>query len=64
MSKPEDISVILGRIRENAERIVNMHEGHQHCEDIDRAQRILELVEQAQKVVLEAQLTASLGGKR
>ncbi len=36
--KPEDISVILGRIRENAERIVSMHDGHQHCEDIDRAQ--------------------------
>ncbi len=66
MSNPEDISVILGRIRTVAEGIVErgsrlsrksattslMHE--------QDAQRILELVEQAQEVTLQSQLEASL----
>ncbi len=61
MSKPEDISVILGRIREKAEqiierRVVSDRDGENHLDGI----RILELIEQAQKVVLEAQLEASL----
>ncbi len=63
--KPEDISVLLGRIRTTAERVVTREKrlcDHAEIVALDQmdALSILELIEQAQKVVLEAQLSASI----
>ncbi len=68
MSKSEDIAVILGRIRTVAEGIEKRNievaaDAERSMDDFNASQRILELIEQAQKVVLEAQLEASLKAK-
>ncbi len=65
MSKSEDIAVILGRIRTVAEGIEKRNievaaDVERSMDDFNASQRILELVETAQKVVLEEQLSASL----
>ncbi len=61
----ENISVILGRIRTVAEGIEKRNieiaaDTERSMDDFNASQRILELIGQAQKVVLEAQLEASL----
>lgn len=61
MSKPEDISVILGRIRERAERIAMRdsftdRDAYNHSD----AERILALIEQAQQSILRSQLEQSV----
>ncbi len=56
MSKSEDIAVILGRIRTVAEGIEKRNievaaDAERSMDDFNASQRILELIEQAQKVV-------------
>ncbi len=57
MSKPEDISVILGRIRTVAEELTE-YGNSPHV--ISSGMRISELLDLAQKEVLQSQLEASL----